>query len=381
MKHLVALTALLFSIISHASELSLKDFEFHNTTSLKIETQLVKRTLDWKRQGGMLVPHVLARLRVPSDAHGVFVVFDKKRVTPVLTTRGQLFELEVSLFEEPTIEIHHHEKNLGSVVIKPKPGTGKAFVDHSCSPFELEVTTEAPEHMSVGCELKRLGLPGDETPLVDVKLLRATGSEAHVHFTHTSTSEVDGIQIKARLPKRLNRLKLAMGLGPYLLEGKSEDQKSPQIAPTLMLYGKLDFTDEQSLRFFDSYSKDVSMFHNGGIYYAWDLARFCDKRCQLTSLLGLQGIDFRYNSNSRSYSDVIFPQGFEFIYHHAFNQRNYKLSYGMFASLSQTYDYQNIWIRYGKASFWELNYIEWAIGRDRVRMYGLSYGFPLISFF
>ncbi|MFP5459525.1 MAG: hypothetical protein ACLGG7_12385, partial [Bacteriovoracia bacterium] len=111
-----------------------------------------------------------------------------------------------------------------------------------------------------------------------------------------------------------------MGLGPYFLEGKSEDQKSPQIAPTLMLYGKLDFTEEQSLRFFDSYSKDVSMFHNGGVYYAWDLARFCDKRCQLTSLLGLQGIDFRYNSNSRSYSDVIFPQGFEFIYHHAFNQ-------------------------------------------------------------
>ncbi|MFP5459524.1 MAG: hypothetical protein ACLGG7_12380 [Bacteriovoracia bacterium] len=132
MKHLVALTALLFSIISHASELSLKDFEFHNTTSLKIETQLVKRTLDWKRQGGMLVPHVLARLRVPSDAQGVFVIHNQKRVTPVLTKKGQLFELEVSLFEEPTLEIHLPDKGLGTVTIKPRPGTGKAFVDHSC---------------------------------------------------------------------------------------------------------------------------------------------------------------------------------------------------------------------------------------------------------
>jgi hypothetical protein len=92
-------------------------------------------------------------------------------------------------------------------------------------------------------------------------------------------------------------------------------------------------------------------------------------------------VDYQYNSNSHSTSEQIFPQGFEFVYKHPFGNLNYKFSYGMFASFSGLYDYQNLWVRYGKNYFWELNYIEWQRDKKQASMFGLSIGFPIASFF
>jgi hypothetical protein len=53
----------------------------------------------------------------------------------------------------------------------------------------------------------------------------------------------------------------------------------------------------------------------------------------------------------------------------------------MFTSLSGPYNYNNIWIRYGKSYFWELNFIEWKKENREASMFGLSIGFPIASFF
>ena len=190
------------------------------------------------------------------------------------------------------------------------------------------------------------------------------------------------INVRATLPKKLSRLKIAAGLGPYGLETKDQDtSKDYQVIPTVMLYGNFYLNQSSSLRFFDSFSKSKTTFHNWGVYFAWDLAEFCDQRCLITSLVGAQGVHYQYSSQKDFQSEVIYPQGFEFIYKHPFGKENYRFSYGMFSRLSGLYDYQNIWIRYGKKSFWKLNFIEWQSQSRKASLFGVSFGFPLGSFF
>ena len=80
---------------------------------------------------------------------------------------------------------------------------------------------------------------------------------------------------------------------------------------------------------------------------------------------------------------MIFPQGIEFLWKHAFGIKNYIVGGGGFASPSETVDYQNLWIRWGKDYFWELNYIYWGIPEEdhNAKMWGLSIGFPFKPFF
>ncbi len=44
-------------------------------------------------------------------------------------------------------------------------------------------------------------------------------------------------------------------------------------------------------------------------------------------------------------------------------------------------DYNNIWVRFGKGIFYELNYIKWAAEGSSTESYGLSIGLPLFSAF
>jgi hypothetical protein len=75
-----------------------------------------------------------------------------------------------------------------------------------------------------------------------------------------------------------------------------------------MLYGNFALKETSSFRFFDSYSKDVSTFHNWGTYFSWDLSEFCNQRCVLTSLIGTQGVEFRADSGATTQSDLISPR-------------------------------------------------------------------------
>ena len=60
---------------------------------------------------------------------------------------------------------------------------------------------------------------------------------------------------------------------------------------------------------------------------------------------------------------------------------NYIRGRKVFLSPSNDLDYKNIWIRWGKSYFWELNLIEWGQDNFKASMWGLSVGFPLKGFF
>jgi hypothetical protein len=79
------------------------------------------------------------------------------------------------------------------------------------------------------------------------------------------------------------------------------------------------------------------------------------------------------------FQQIIFPQGFEVVYRHAFGLRNYHLIYGMFLSTASDGSYENIWLRFGQKVFWELNWINWKYEDRQATSYGLSVGIPFLS--
>jgi hypothetical protein len=192
------------------------------------------------------------------------------------------------------------------------------------------------------------------------------------------------MQIKANIPQRLYRLKTAFGLGPYLYQSEFKEEKQlSKLAPSIMFYAKYDLTETASLKVFDALIYSEIKFNNSGLYFSYDLATIFDGRIVLNALIGLQGLHYKLDNLNKTEFQFIYPQGFEFIYKHAFIE-NYNLMYGMFLA-SGDHPYTNAWLRYGKRGFLELNFIDWgdhtSLDKPHVRMWGLSIGLPLFNAF
>lgn len=381
----------------------LEDFKIEQVGEKVISASLVKNSLQWVRLDQiLLVPRVLIEVSFSGEENNYSISYAGQKIIPRFVPRKKIFkaQLFISLFEAQPVAVFEGKKRVAILRVLPKRGELRTsrLIDYSCAPFDVEVSGLEEDLVSVGCRMQRTGVFGEEKPFLEVyftsagyRLLDDSAPPYLVNFDqsglatttlHNHEGIISELKIKAHLEPRTHRLKLAAGVGPYWLSVKNKDgQREHQIAPTAMFYGNFTLNEKSSFRFFDSYTRNEATFHNWGSYFAWELAEFCDRRCLLTSLIGLQGVDYRYDSQSRTTSEVILPQGFEFVYLHPFGKENYKFSYGMFVSFSAEYDYQNIWIRYGKKTFWEINFIEWKRGNLSASMLGLSFGFPVVSLF
>jgi hypothetical protein len=394
-----------FGVVTLAEDrmpIDLNSFRIKSEGEFEINGKMIKDSLQWVRlDKSLLVPRALLEVSFKKDQlHRYSWEYARQKIIPLFDNNTGLYKAHifVSLFESLPLELYEDNRIVSTVRILPQSSQRSNLIDYTCAPYFVEIEGIKNDYLSVGCKIQRTGKFGDEKPYLEVLLTSASyrlkdQSEPPylIVFHETGESKIslvdylgneEVITIKAKLPKKLPRLRLAAGFGPYTLDNSEKfGNAKSEIAPTVMLYGNFSLNDSSSLRFFDSYSKNIATFHNWGAYFAWDLAEFCDQRCLLTSLIGAQGVDYQYNSNFKSTSEKIFPQGFEFVYKHPFGNLNYKFSYGMFASFSGLYDYQNIWVRYGKNYFWELNYIEWQRDKKQASMFGLSIGFPIASFF
>ena len=167
-----------------------------------------------------------------------------------------------------------------------------------------------------------------------------------------------------------------------MFEPKDGDKsRNDRIAPAVMFYGRYDLIKTTCLRFFNATVASGSVFNNGGIYFAYELADAFDGRLELVPLLGAQILSFDYDDENDAYHKAIYPQGAEIVWNNAFGIENYNVVYGMFLSTSSQNDYQNLWVRWGKGYFWELNYINWAQDGFRAKMWGLSIGLPMFQAF
>ena len=383
--------------------IDLKKIKITNTiTNLKVKTYFIKNSIQWVRsESNLLTPR--ARLTAIIYSTSSKTVFKYKGVTIIPEHRKKYLytQLYVSLFNPGNIIVMDGKEKLGEISLKfveQDKNTKTHLIDYSCSRYGVKISGADGEYLSVGCRLDRVGKSGNEKAKLAVtwtaanlKLLDGTlppytsffRSNAPVIATVIDKSgKIKKISIKVTLPKRLYKLKLAYGLGPYMFTSEDRGLKiSSKIAPSLMLYGNYYLTGSTSIRFFDALVFHESIFNNFGVYFAYNLATALDSRIMLVPLLGVQGLTFRFKKGFNTYFRAIYPQGFELAYKHPFGWENYLLVYGTFLSPSDVKQYQNLWIRFGKRIFWEINYISWNHNLMSSRMWGLSIGVPLGKFF
>jgi len=113
-----------------------------------------------------------------------------------------------------------------------------------------------------------------------------------------------------------------------------------------MIYSNFRLFKEIYIRGFNTIVAKKSIFNNLGLYFASDLAKVMDK-----NLLDMQLLYFQFDSKSKIINGPIFPQGIELNYNYAFGIENYLIGGGSFLSPSESYDYQNLWVRWNKGIF------------------------------
>ncbi len=394
-------------------DLNLDNFKIaFQTPDKAIKSAFVKGTLKWEKNSeGLFIPSAELLVQMNRKAWGLkqpFVHFGDKIYSPSLLKNKGIFSfaLTVPLFQFNHIEVFKEGEHFNTLYIEPitSDKVKHHYIDPSCTPYHLEIK-DFDEYLSISCELSRLGKIGSERP--KLKLLWVTpnyfaidGKEkANVTtFTSSGSAEVilknhsgkkKKVTFHINLPKKLHRLKTALGLGPYQmlsrvrsdeeLGGIAHEEKG--ITGNLTLYGRFDLTLNTSLRFFDSFSiKGKEIFNNSGLYFAYDLARVYDDRIQIVALLGTQYLTHSTDFGT-SFNKLIAPQGGEVTFHHPLGLRNYVLGAGAFYASANSYDYINAWLRFGKKTTYELNYIKYNNDSREVSVAGISVIFPLFSLF
>lgn len=421
MTRLFFILSLLFSLSSLASEgglfslsfgqvqigesripIELKNFKIiSKTNSLKIETNFIKDTVQWvKTEEGLLTPRARIYIKIFSLRKDIHLSYANRPILPEKKNNFLYVELYVPLFKNQNIKLFADGKEVGKLFIEGTPSKDKTethYIDYTCAPYKLNFIGLEREYLSASCRLRRIGSWGEEKPHLDVtwtttnyKLLDESPSPFLTTFTGCSSvstilknenGQRREVNLKAQLPKRLKRIKTAIGFGPYAFKSINKDgEELNSVSPALMIYAKLDLAQNTSLRFFDALLWSESFFNNAGAYFAYELAQAFDNRFQLIPLLGVQAISFSYKQNEEKYSHFIYPQGIEAIYKHPFGFENYILTGGLFFSTQSSIEYTNAWVRFGKKIFWELNYIKWGHKDEVAQTWGLSVGIPFLSF-
>ena len=380
--------------------------QLDNQSTYKIDAIIDGSSIEWVRYDSvLLIPRVRLKLRVANPSAKLVINYKEQSFNFQQSKKYGYAELFYSLFEREDVSIYDGNKRIATVRIKfYSHDKNKAVIDYTCSRNSIEVTGLEDEHFSIGCHTRRIGNYGKEKPMLEVKWispeLEIVGSKSvpynaaflnrfpiKVKVRNVYTDQFRELTIKAKIPKRLHRLFTAYGFGPYTLNTKTLDsneeeieKKDVQIAPALFFYLNYKISETTSVRGFDAAIFQESRFNNAGIYLGSDFGYSLDNKLYFTTLLGVQYLYFKFDDDAAEISEPIFPQGIEFMYRHAFDIPNYIISGGIFLSTSESIDYENVWIRWGKSYFWELNLITWGKDDFEARTWGLSVGFPFKGF-
>jgi hypothetical protein len=389
-----------FSIGESRIKLDQSEFEIKNADP-NIKVSFISNSVQWIRnESNLLIPRSMVGISIFSDDSNINLHYLKKTIFPVKKNNFYYTEIYVDLFNPGSIEIYKSHQIIDKISFVSK-GTkdakSKQLIDYSCVPYQLSIEGIDDEYLSVGCKMEAIGNLLEQRPRLEVtisstNLFSENGERPPYTIYLADNSPVEfklkndqnilkKIIVKAVLPKRLTRLKLAAGIGPYIYNSeKLNATTNGQIAPSYMLYGKFELTPTTSFKAFDALVYAKTLFNNSGMYFSYDLAEIFDGRILINTLLGFQGLHYKYDKASNTKFEMLYPQGFEVIYKHAFGVENKHLTYGMFLSTDSN-EYTNAWIRYGGRFFWELNYINWAHTPNKISMYGLSIGFPIFEAF
>jgi hypothetical protein len=390
-----------FSIGETRIKLDQNDFEIKHNSS-KVQVQFVSESVQWIRnESNLLIPRSLMAVGVQNDAPNIYLTYFGKKIIPVRRSNYFYTELYVDLFNPGEVKVFQGSKLLDSIFVESistNNAKSKQLIDYSCAPYQLKIEGIDSEYLSIGCKMGRVGNLFNEYPRLEVTFsstnLKTLANDrppltfylkdnTPIEFqVLDSKNKIQTIKISATLPKKLTRLKTALGFGPYIYESRDTNALAKnEFAPSVMIYGKLELTETSSLKAFDALLYSKSLFNNSGMYFSYDLAELFDGRILIDTLLGFQGLNYRYKKGSPTEFRLIYPQGFEVVYKHAFGIQNKHLTYGMFLSTNTSEPYTNSWIRWGGKLFFEINYINWEHLDKKITMSGLSIGFPFLEAF
>ncbi|MDO9183085.1 MAG: hypothetical protein Q7U04_11785, partial [Bacteriovorax sp.] len=384
-----------FTIGESRVHADLNDFLIH-THQPEVMAVWVPDSVQWIRnENNLLVPRALLKIMIKKDLNLIHISYHDTVVFPVKRKKIVVTEIYVDLFNPDIVSIYAGKTLLDKIVIEASSAINarsKQLIDYSCAPYNLKIEGIDSEYLSIGCKMSRLGRFGNERPRLEItlsstnlRMLNDAKPPYTIYLEDNSPIDLDILggdqkikhfHLEASIPNRLNRLKTALGFGPYIYQseflanGISLNQKN-NLAPSLMIYGKLDINETSSFKAFDALLYSKSRFNNSGLYFSYDLADAFDGRILLSALLGFQGLHYQYASENPTEFRLIYPQGFEVVYKHAFIE-NYHATYGMFLSTNSAEVYTNAWLRYGKSSFLEINYINWGHEFSKIKMWGLS---------
>jgi len=382
-------------------KIDLNNFEIQkNQKSTSVKARIIKGTTQWVRtKENFLSPRVLISVSVRSDETISLEHHNKNIILQGEAIKNA--KLYVNIFNPQKIKIYQDGEHIETLLLNSNvnlPSKKGHLIDYSCSNYDVSIEGLDDQYLSVGCRMERIGRIGKERSRL-VLTWSTTNFKLPNHQRSPFTSilmndqpiniklnsgkkENRVVKISAKFKKRFHRMKLALGLGPYNMNAKKNGiEDNDQLAPAVLLYGKWDLTQESSFRFFDALLKSKSLFNNAGFYFAYDIATAFDGRFKLVPLIGAQHLTYKFNSDDKGSKKFIYPQGFEAVFKHIFGIKNYHMTYGMFLSTQTDEDYDNIWLRWGRGHFWEINYIGWGRGNQEVKTYGLSIGFPIGNLF
>ena len=389
-----------FSIGESRIKLDQSEFAIKNSDP-NIAVNFISDSVQWIRnEANLLVPRSMVGITIKNSDHNIILHYLSKTIIPVKHEASFYTELYVDLFNPNVIEVYRGNQIIDRITFVSK-GTkdakSKQLIDYSCVTYQLNIEGIDDEYLSVGCKMEAVGNMFSQRPRLEVtisstNLISENGERPPYTIYLKDNSPVifklkndqgnlKTISVKAKLPERLTRLKIAAGIGPYIYNSEKLNATTDgALAPSYMLYGKFDLTPTTSFKAFDALVYAKTLFNNSGMYFSYDLAEIFDGRILINTLLGFQGLHYKYDKKSDTKFEMLYPQGFEVIYKHAFGIENKHLTYGMFLSTDSN-EYTNAWIRYGGRFFWELNYINWAHSPNKISMYGVSIGFPIFEAF
>lgn len=388
-------------------DLGHQDFriEIENPAGIEIKAMLDKDSIQWIRYDEvLLIPRARLKIRAKKLPPATFISYKEKTINLQHSKQYSYAELNISLYERHLVELHNTEGVIARLRILFKPQKKPRIItDYTCSRNNIKVTGLHNEQLSLGCRTRRIGPFGKERPMLEVTWISPelriknagyipytaaflSDKPVNIEVVNIFSGEAKTLTITASIPKRLHRLFTAYGFGPYAFETQKRNNngelltKSEPTVPALMFYINYKISETNSIRGFEAAVFKDSTFNNAGLYLGSDFGFALDNKLYFSTLIGVQYLYFKFDEDSPVVSEAIFPQGLEFMYRHAFDIPNYIISGGIFLSPSADVDYTNVWIRWGKKYFWELNLISWGKEDFKASTYGVSLGFPFKGF-
>jgi hypothetical protein len=194
----------------------------------------------------------------------------------------------------------------------------------------------------------------------------------------------DSFDLRYRIPTKLNRGFMGVGIGPYQYHMAAPDTDVNTTAAVLTVYGSYQLSESVKFTAFNATALHKNYFTDTGFYFKSESFRVLDQRLSVYVMLGANLIGFKFGNEAQSKWGA--PQGFEAVYRD-FLTPNRSLVFGAFIYPPiDGKSYYNAWIRYGSSAiFGEFNYLGVRNRFDAdsvyVRSMGFSVGFPLAKFF